>query len=83
MKSLLMLVAVVVLAGCETPPVVSDFNGDSVKIVTIAWTSAEPTPATQVEATRICTAGGKSRAEYASTRVDGRTSEATHLYLCL
>jgi hypothetical protein len=72
------------LSACvETPPVVSDFNGDSVKVVTIAWASTEPTPATAAEANRICKAGGKSRAEYASTRVNSQTYEATHLYLCL
>jgi starvation-inducible outer membrane lipoprotein len=84
MKRHVMIALAVALSGCvETPPVVADFNGDSVKVVTIAWTSAEPTAATAVEATRVCRAGGKSRAEYASTRVNPQNYEATHLYLCL
>jgi hypothetical protein len=84
MKYHLMIVAGLLIAGCvPTPPVVSEYNGDSVTVVTIALTSSEPTPETEVEALRICRAGGKSRAEYASTRVNSQTYEASHLYLCL
>jgi starvation-inducible outer membrane lipoprotein len=71
------------LTACVTPPpVVADYNGDSVTVATLALTSSEPTPEAEAEATRICRAGGKNRAEYASTRVNPNY-EAMHLYLCL
>lgn len=76
--------ALLSLAACVEPgPIVSDYNGASVKVVTLAITSAEPTPEAAAEALRICKAGGKRKAEYASTRVNSQTYEAEHLYLCL
>lgn len=84
MKYLSLISAALLLTACvEAPPIVSDFNGSSVKVVTMAITSSAPTPAAAAEALRICNAGGKRKAEYASTRVDTNTYEATHLYLCL
>lgn len=83
MKYALLCAALLTSACVLPPPVVADYNGDSVKVVTIAFDSTEPTPEAAAEATRICKAGGKSRAEYASTRVSTNTAEATHLYLCL
>lgn len=84
MKLFLLPIALLALTACELPdPVVSDFNGDSVKVVTLSLTSTETTPQAAAEALRVCRAGGKRTAEYASTRVDTRTYEATHLYLCL
>jgi hypothetical protein len=73
------------LAACANPaPLVSDYNGDSVKIsqVQIAATSNPEDPAVVSEATRICGTTGR-RAEYASTRYNPATYEAVHLFLCL
>ncbi|WP_430463078.1 hypothetical protein [Tabrizicola sp.] len=78
------MLSLLALTACVTPaPVVSDYNGSSVKVVTLAITSSEPTPEAAAEALRICKAGGKRKAEYASTRVNRQTYEAEHLYLCL
>ncbi|MGV8987425.1 MAG: hypothetical protein ACOH2H_14225 [Cypionkella sp.] len=72
--------ALVLVSGCATAPIVSDYNGASVKIRTDMMT-ANAGPATKAEASRICGASGK-RAEYASTRqLDNYDYE--HLYLCL
>jgi hypothetical protein len=68
------------LAGCVTTPVVSDFNGSSVKIQE-SFGSAEPSDATKAEAARICSKVGK-KAESASYRqVDDFQME--YLFLCL
>jgi hypothetical protein len=73
--------AIVALTGCvPTPPVVSDFNGASVKVVDYA---AGKTPENQAEASRVCKAGGKQRAEYASSSYNSNTYQSQHLYLCL
>lgn len=73
------------LSGCENPaPLVSDYNGASVKITQtqIATPSDPKDPAVVGEAQRICGTAGR-RAEYASTRLNPNTYEATHLFLCL
>lgn len=70
MKYGVLLVSVLGLAGCVAPaPVVSDFNGDSVKIQVAAITPqdlANNRATADAEALRICRSGGKGRAEYAS-----------------
>ncbi|MFK7877515.1 MAG: hypothetical protein AB8B71_17360 [Paracoccaceae bacterium] len=82
---IIMITAAALLAACEnTPPVVSEFNGDS---VTIQTNELEPRDyqlrISQEEATRICGKVGK-KAEYASTRPAGPYSGAnSQLYLCL
>ncbi len=68
------------LSACVTEPVVSDYNGASVKLVDYA---SGKTPENQAEATRICRAGGKQRAEYASSSYNSYTYQSQHLYLCL
>ena len=80
------LIIVLAVAACgPTQPIVSDFNGSSVKLQTNILSSDTPeTMRAKVtaEATRICQAGGKSRAEPASAR---RVSDYVQedLYLCL
>lgn len=79
--------AAVVSACTPVAPVVSDFNGASVKIQRSTLTSDTEEQAkakTLAEATRICKAGGKMRAEPASTRVlPGDNYIAEDLFLCL
>lgn len=70
------------LAACVAEPVVSDYNGASVKIQTDALLAPKKSDATDAEAARICRAGGKTRAEYASSRDIGNY-RMEHLYLCL
>ena len=84
-KTVLTLSLVGAVAACvPAQPIVSEFNGDSVQIVTSAFSPVEESKvAAQAEATRICRAGGKTRAEYASTRSNQQTYESYHLYLCL
>lgn len=82
MRIPLLLLTVSLVSACVTEPVVSDFNGASVKIQTDAILAPKQSPATDAEATRICRAGGKSRAEYASSRDIGQY-KIEHLYLCL
>lgn len=80
---LLHLTLPMILLGCvPATPIVSDFNGDSVKIqISQLADVKEAEAATLAEANRICAKRGK-RAEYASTRtVADYTSE--RLYLCL
>jgi hypothetical protein len=79
---------VVGLSACmPVQPVVSDFNGASVKIqraTLVSDTVDEAKAKTLAEATRICQSGGKARAEYASSRMlPGDTYTAEDLYLCL
>ena len=81
-KLMLPASAFLALAACVTEPVVSDFNGASVKIQTDAIIAPKQSDATDAEATRICKAGGKKRAEYASSRDTGNY-RIEHLYLCL
>lgn len=73
--------SIVALSACvPTEPVVSDYNGASVKLVDYA---AGKTPENEAEALRICRAGGKQRAEYASSSYNSYTYQSQHLYLCL
>lgn len=82
--ALTLSVAAIVAACAPANPIVSEFNGHSVTIVTSAFTPVEEAKAAaQAEATRICRTGGKSRAEYASTRSNSQTYENSNLYLCL
>ncbi|MBN2631595.1 MAG: hypothetical protein JXR75_13775 [Rhodobacteraceae bacterium] len=82
MRSIVLLTAAAAVSGCVSQPVVSDFNGDSVKIQSDAFLAPKQSAETDAEALRICRAGGKRRAEYASTRqLPNYISE--HLYLCL
>ncbi len=75
--------AALFLTAClEANPIVSDFNGASVKIQTSQFaTEVSAKDATQAEADRICGQAGK-RAEYASTRVLPNYMFES-LYLCL
>lgn len=84
MRKLLALSGILAIAGCvPVPPVVSDFNGSSVKVQTVSLADPSATPEALAEANRICQTAAGKRAEYASTRSlpDGYTFE--HLYLCL
>jgi hypothetical protein len=86
MKSYSMFVTVVAIAvsGCvPATPIVSDYNGASVKIQTsVLADTSEADAVALAEATRICKTGGKRTAEPASQRpVDEYTIE--RLYLCL
>jgi hypothetical protein len=67
------------LMGC-VEPMVSDFNGSSVKIVE-DFGARTPTPATVAEAQRICGKVGKT-SEYASTR-NLQNYQTEYLFLCL
>ncbi len=69
----------VFLLGC-VEPIVSDFNGSSVKIVE-DFGSRNPTEATVAEAKRICGKVGKT-SEYASTR-NLPNYQTEYLFLCL
>ena len=74
------------LSACAIPasPIVSEYNGDSVTLVTSAFADQSSVKqTTQKEATRICSKGPKKRAEYASTRTNQQTYEQSHLFLCL
>jgi hypothetical protein len=86
MKKILSLAALTALAACDIPatPIVSDFNGDSVTIVTSSFTNRkEALAASTAEAQRICEKGHKKRAEYVSTRGNPNTYENADLFLCL
>lgn len=80
MKAVAPLFSFLLFAGCVTAPVVSDFNGASVKVVDYA---SGQTAENQAEATRVCRAGGKQRAEYASTSYNPNSYQSEHLFLCL
>lgn len=79
------LVAALLLVGCvPITPLVSDYNGASVKIEFNDFgTDADHLAAAAPEALRICRAGGKRRAEYASTTYNAQTYSSTLLFLCL
>jgi hypothetical protein len=74
-------VPLLLLAACVPfEPLVSDFNGSSVKIVDY---SDGQTPENTAEAERICKKGSKKTAEYASTVFNQNTYQSEHLFLCL
>jgi hypothetical protein len=86
-------IAAVVLAGCATssPPRVSDFNGDSVKVSVycgIAMECAKPRAEDLAQANATCGTRGRN-AQFASTNfrtetsVNYSTQVADHLYLCV
>lgn len=85
------------LAGCangpSAPPVISDFNGDSVKLnVACGGGNAclHPRPEDDAEANRICGSRGR-KAQYASSRTANEVDPVLgivmyhyeHLYLCV
>jgi hypothetical protein len=79
----LMIASAATLSGCVAPnPIVSDFNGDSVKIVESAFADPKTVQAAaQKEADRICATRG-TKAEYASVRTLPEY-KAEYLFLCL
>ncbi|WP_312529923.1 hypothetical protein [Paracoccus sp. (in: a-proteobacteria)] len=87
MKKLVAIsLGLIALTACvPVTPVVSEFNGASVKIRRHTLSSDNEEVAkskTLAEANRICQAGGKKRAEPASTRMVA-DYEAEDLFLCL
>jgi hypothetical protein len=72
------------LAACvPSEPLVSDFNGSSVKLVQDNWAGeGVKNEASDAEALRICRAAGKQRAEFGSSRMIN-DYQIEHLYLCL
>lgn len=86
MKKVIPLVVLTALAACDITanPIVAEFNGDSVTIVTSQLVNRqEALAASTVEAERICSKGHKKRAEYVSTRANPNTYENADLFLCL
>ncbi|MBF9042982.1 hypothetical protein HKCCE4037_06570 [Rhodobacterales bacterium HKCCE4037] len=84
MKKLFFVVLACLASACVPPaPIVAEYNGASVTIVTSQFAGAGAAEAAQAEATRICRTGGATRAEYASTRPNAQTYENFNLYLCL
>lgn len=84
MRLFTLLFAVALFAACTpSAPLVSDYNGNSVKVVmtNLAGEGANG-PVPQAEALRICQKGGKRTAEYASSRMVS-DFQVEHLYLCL
>lgn len=68
------------LMGCVTTPMVSDFNGSSVKVVE-DFGSGTPSNETGAEAARICGKVGK-KSEFASYR-SLPNYQTEYRYLCL
>ena len=83
-KRYLFIIAAFSLSACDvTQPIVSDFNGDSVKVATSSFDTTEYQRQTaSAEADRICGKAGK-KAEYASTTLNQQTYQNSNLYLCL
>lgn len=73
------------LVGCvSTAATVEEFNGDSVKVnVDMFLPMDQQKEVAGAEATRVCQAGGKRRAEFASYADNGPDYMMTLLYLCL
>ncbi|MBA3908314.1 MAG: hypothetical protein C0524_00220 [Rhodobacter sp.] len=85
MKTFVLTAFLLALAACVPAgePIVSDYNGDSVKIAMYnAFGEGARSAATDAEALRICQKGGKRTAEYASVRQSAEY-QVEHLYLCL
>ncbi len=87
------VIASLLLMGCATssPPRVSDFNGDSVKVSVycgIAMECAKPRPEDNAQAEKTCATRGRE-AQYSSTtfRTEATgnlaTDVAQHLYICV
>ena len=86
-RTYLALLAICLVASCgpmpENKPIISDFNGASVKLqMQNYFGEGRPNAASQAEASRICATGGKRRAEYASS-IAKPNYVVEHLYLCL
>lgn len=83
MKHILAAACLLPLAACiPAIPLVSDYNGDSVKIQASSFAEGPEAEATVLaEANRICGKKGR-KAEYASTR-QLPDYNAEHLFLCL
>ncbi len=84
-KTILLTAVSLGLVACvPATPIVAEYNGASVTIVTSQFANQqEVRSAAAAEAERICRTGGASRAEYASTRSNSQTYEDAHLFLCL
>lgn len=63
-------------------PVITEYNGFSVKLRGGSFAERERSEALDAEALRICKAGGKQTSEFASTQ-DLGDYVLEHLYLCL
>lgn len=84
MRKSIFIILMFTLAGCIPPPepVVSEFNGDSVKVQIASYGDPiEARKLTLAEANRICGRRGL-HAEYASTRTLPDYN-IENLYLCL
>lgn len=83
MKKIIVGSALLGLVACGAPPVVTEFNGDS---VTIQSQSSGNEPEVSSEAERICGTVNR-RAEYASSRQihapQYMVPTYNHLFLCL
>ena len=85
MRTLVLPACLFALTACVPAgqPIVSDYNGDSVKIaMDNIFGEGVRSEATDAEALRICQKGGKRTAEYASVRQSSEY-QVEHLYLCL
>lgn len=84
MRHIFLFIPLISLAACiEAQPLVSDFNGDSVKVQVSSFAPQDEARAKSLgEAERICGRVGKS-AEYASSRTLADDYTYEHLYLCL
>lgn len=84
MKTPAILVLACVVACGPVVPIVSEFNGDSVKIqVSVLTDDPQGDAKVDAEALRICRSGGKRRAERASSRSIPDAYAVEYLYLCL
>ncbi|WP_152612075.1 hypothetical protein [Ruegeria sp. ANG-S4] len=85
MKKLTALIVLMGLAGCGDPqPIVSEFNGDSVNIITSSFSDRQQAlAASTAEAQRICQKGSKKKAEHVSVRHNPNTYQNNDLFLCL
>ena len=98
MRRAMLIFATVTLGACASPgaykPMVSDFNGDSVKITVpcdlLMKECTKPRPQDQAEADRICGTKGK-KAEFASTAskneylpsLNTTVYRFEHLFICV
>lgn len=82
MRVLLALFVIFLSACVPSAPIISDYNGASVKIAQDNYFGEGARNATtDAEAARICSKTGK-KAEYASVRQSAEY-QVEHLYLCL
>lgn len=83
MNRALLISALLFATASDAEPVVTAYNGYSVTIQNSSLDEAKNSPETDAEADRICKAGGKGRAEHASSHRVLDTYVDEHLYLCL